>query len=158
MRNESAMKKKRKKSIAAFLLCLCLLIAGGIPMILAEPGYAAETPQDGQVIMSNDQGQEVVIRVEEELTAEEMALQGKSAGLLDMGDSDVPLAGFDEIAAGIREQSVHLQWMVLLLLAVIAFAVYFSRYQTKIFDLRRQVADAEYEVQMTGRRGGRSDG
>ena len=158
MGNEIMMKTDRTKRAAAFLVALCLLIAGCIPLACPSPCFAAEEQEQTEVLMSNGQGQQVVLRVEEELTKEEMALQSKTAGVLDLDDSEVPLAGFDDIAAGVRQQSVHLQWMLLLLLAAVVFAVCSSRWDTRIFELRRQVADAEHEIQLKGRRRGGSNG
>ena len=65
-------------------------------------------------------------------------------GVVDLGDDDVPLAGFDPaIINGDRDGDIHIPWLVALLVLLLGYAGYFLRYQTRIFELRREIAAVE---------------
>ena len=65
-------------------------------------------------------------------------------GAVDLGDSEVPLAGFDPaIIDGDRDGDIHIPWLVALLVLLLGYAGYFLRYQNRLFDLRREIAAVE---------------
>ncbi|MBQ6496731.1 MAG: hypothetical protein IJI74_06145 [Firmicutes bacterium] len=136
------------------ILLIALLVIGGVFFVPLSDGnsQAEQKPGDDPVVLQNEEGDEVVIDVEEELPADSQALQEqqKAAGIVEMEEDGVPLAGFDPVVAGKDNGDVHLIWMLLLLIAAIAYVIHFSRYQNRIFDLRRKIADAEYEVRKGG--------
>ena len=158
------MKKRndRKLKKAAILLSIILAISmiACLPMGAAV-AFADETGQSDSTVLKNKSGQEIVIDVEEEISAEEattlqdgdtpLAAPGSSSSLTTIEDEDTPLAGFSKVNMSGDKNDIHLFWMILLLAAAIAYVVYFSRYQNRIFDLRRRIAEAESEL----RRGGK---
>ena len=71
-------------------------------------------------------------------------VKGDETGAVDLGDDDVPLAGFDPaIINGDRDGDIHIPWLVALLILLLGYAGYFLRYQTRIFELRREIAAVE---------------
>jgi len=102
---------------------MLLLLSGLFP---APPARAAgeENGRDGTL----------TITVVEEIPAE------------DIEESAVPLADFPDSVA--RRGTRHAVMMGLTLLAVTAYVLYFSRYEKKLFLLRRQAARAEYEERL----------
>lgn len=106
------------KRLAAGLLAALVLVCL-VP--LEERAAAADEPEPER--------KKLVITVVEEIPAEEIP------------DNAVPLAPLPETAS--RSGWRHAALMGLALLAVIAYVWYFSRYERKLFLLRRQAVRAE---------------
>ena len=142
-------KTNRKKRISCLLVAMIMLAAGAFTVIWSTDEIMAEqTTEDDPIVMQNEEGQEVIIDVEEELAAgsEELEAQNSAAGVENVDEDEVPLAGFSEVDQTAGSGNIHLVWMVLLFAAALAYIIYFSRFQNKIFELRRQIADAEIKL------------
>lgn len=151
------MKKKKMKRIKLLVIAAALLLVGGIGFLpgMTEGTYAEQTVQEDSVVLSNDEGQQLQVNVEEDLSAEDVERQAGSGqlGAVDLEDSSIPLAGFDPaVVNGDEDGDIHLGWMIALLLVAIAYAAYFSRYQSRLLNLRRKIAAAEFERRKEGRR------
>ena len=130
-------------------MAICLLVS--VPAA-GDVAFADQTSGEEHVVLENNDGQQVVINVEEELSAEDAAQQAQSAnGVATISDEETPLAGYSKVKSNKGDQNIHIIWMVLLLIAAIAYAVYFMRYQNRIFTLRRQIAEAEYRMRKGGK-------
>ena len=145
--------KANGRRITALLVVPILVICLGGLTIWSLPADSFAAPndptQESSVVLENDQGDEVVINVEDELSAEDR--ENEDTGLQgagDLGDENaVPLAGFSAVGSDRSDQlQIHLAWMAVLLAAAIAYALYFSLYQSRIFRLRREVAQAEHRI------------
>jgi len=156
MRRKTMKKEKRTRRImiaAAFTAVIAIGIAFAMPLT-AEVSLAEQTPEDNPIVMQNEEGGEVVIDVEEELPAdsEELRQQEESAGIVTLEEEEVPLAGFTQVKPDPGSGDIHLVWMILLLAAALVYIGYFSSYQNKLFDLRRKIAEAEYDIRKDGYR------
>ena len=63
---------------------------------------------------------------------------------MEIEDLEVPLAAMPDSPA--RTGVKHIAWMSLVLAAVLFYVFYFSRYEKRLFQLRRAAANAEYEA------------
>ena len=141
-------KKPLYRIITITIMCLtllagCSLLAG----FTGEEALAKQQPQNGAVVLQNESGDKLLLKVEEQLKAEERALQSEAEGVVDLAEESVPLAGFDPLGPGdFGMDQIHTGWMILLLAAAAGYAAYFTRYQSRLFDLRRDVAAAEHEL------------
>ena len=146
-------KTVRKLLAAAVMTVLALSMAVIVPftsgVVLAE-----QTPEDAPVVLENDDGEQVVIDVEEELAAGRDARrqQEEEAGVVSIEEDDVPLAGFSEVQQDKSDGNIHIIWMCLLLAAALGYIGYFTSYQNRLFDLRRKIAEAEYDARKDGNR------
>ena len=144
---------KKGKTMKALIFSIAMALTISVSCLLAIPlmsdvSLAEQTPEDDPIVLQNDEGGQVIIDVEEELPADSKALkeQEEAAGVVNMEEDAVPLAGFSEVAPAKDAGDIHLVWMVLLLAAALAYIAYFTSYQKKLFDLRRSIADAEFEI------------
>ena len=112
----------------AALLALTLLFACMVQPVMAEDDSEEKT---------------LVITVLEDIPAE------------DIDDAEVPLAAFP---AAEDHSTRHIALMGLTLLAVIAYAIYFGVYDTKLMRLRQEAAAAEHRAVLRFRAANRTAG
>ena len=150
---------KTEKTVRKILLAAAVMTMVAFSMAVLIPftsdvALAEQTPEDAPVVLENDDGDQVVIDVEEELAAGSDALrqQEEEAGVVSMEEDEVPLAGFSEVQPDKSDGNIHIVWMCLLLAAALGYIGYFTSYQNRLFDLRRKIADAEYEARKDGNR------
>ena len=157
MKQRGIMKKEktaRKFMVAAVVMTVVAFSMAIIIPFTSDVTLAEQTPEDAPVVLENEDGEQVVIDVEEELPADSDALrqQEEEAGVVSMEEDDVPLAGFSEVQSDQSDGNIHIIWMCILLAAALGYIGYFTSYQNKLFDLRRKIADAEYEARKDGNR------
>lgn len=150
---------KREKSARRIMIATAVLTVVAFSMAFVMPfttgvTLAEQTPEDDPVVLENEEGGQVVIDVEEELPAdsEELKRQEESAGVINMEEDGVPLAGFSEVESDPADGNIHIIWMIVLLAAALGYIGYFTVYQNRLFDLRRKIAAAEYAARKEGGR------
>ena len=123
--------KKLNVRFVIFLLCGMILSAAPVTAVQAQESAAAEgTVQDE----GSDPGmalerRNLKITVVEDIPAAEIE------------ESAVPLAALPDTKA--RRGLQHMIWMGALLAAAAVYVLYFSRYDRRLFLLRREAAEAE---------------
>lgn len=147
-------KAARKCMLAAAVMTVVAFSMAVLVPLTSFVSLAEQTPEDAPVVLENEDGGEVVIDVEEELPADsdELKQQEEDAGIVSVEEEEVPLAGFSEVQSEQDDGNIHIIWMILLLAAALGYIGYFTFYQNRLFDLRRRIADAEYEVRKDGNR------
>ena len=123
-------------SAAVFLLCgmiLCMVFVKGVQA--QESAAAEETVQDaGSGTGTPSEHRQLKITVLEDIPAAEIE------------DSAVPLAAVPGTEAHRGLQ--HVLWMGALLAAAAVYVLYFSRYDRRLFLLRKKAAEAEQTCRM----------
>ena len=142
----------RQMKLIGVLMAVLLLLGTAAGLPAAEDSFAQPQVQEDSVVLSNEEGQELQVNVEEDLSAEEIASDESLSGAATLEDQSVPLAGFDPaVVNGDKDGDIHLGWMIALLLVVLAYIAYFVRYQNRILDLRRRIAAAEFKLRKGGK-------